>query len=292
MPAIAAEEKYRIGRSVTLWGILVNFVLTVAKYAAGLAGRSQALIADATHSLGDLLTDFVTLWGLKYSRMPKDWNHPFGHGKIETIASSIIGMGLLAVGGMLGWQGIVQCIRGPQTSPTYLALGVAAITGILKEILFRYTYFYGRRINSKAVIANAYDHRSDALSSLATVIGISGAMFRWQILDPLAAAVVAIFILKTGFSITKEAAFELAEISVPQAMLDKINEIALHAEGVKRIADIRARQVGSSVVIEIDILVDPNLTVRQSHDISEQVEKEIQHHMEDAGVITVHVEPA
>src|SRR3989338_7723499 len=187
MLAIAVQEKYHIGRAVTLWGILVNFVLTIAKYAAGFSGRSQALIADATHSLGDLLTDFVTLWGLKYSRIPKDSNHPFGHGKIETIASSIIGMGILAVGGILGWQGIVQCIRGPQASPTYLALGVAACTGIVKEILFRYTYFFGRKINSKAVLANAYDHRSDALSSLATVLGIGGAMLGMPMLDPLSA---------------------------------------------------------------------------------------------------------
>ena len=292
MPTFTAEERYSIGKTVTLWGILVNFVVTVIKYFAGYIGRSQALLADATHSLGDLLTDFVTLWGLKFSKIPKDQNHPFGHGKIETIASSIVGMGLLGAGFLIAWAGIAKSFKGSQATPTYFALAVAAVTLISKEILYRYTYYHGKRIKSKVVLANAYDHRSDAYSSLATVIGISGAMLGWHILDPLAAAVVAIFILKTGLAITMEAAFELAETSVPQAMLDKIKEVALHANSVQRIADVRARHVGPSIVVEIDICVDPNLTVRQGHDIADQVEKEIQHHMEDAGVITVHVEPA
>ncbi len=292
MPNISSEEKYRIGKSVTLWGIAVNFLLTAAKYLAGFAGRSQALVADATHSLGDLLTDFVTLWGLKYGRMPKDWNHPFGHGKIETLASSVIGMGLLCVGAIVGWSGIMKAFHGAYEVPTLPALCVAVVTGLSKEILFRYTYFYGQKINSKAVLANAYDHRSDAWSSLAAVIGIGGAMMGWPILDPLAAAVVSLFILKTGFTITMEAAFELAETSVSESVLKKINEVTMHAQGVVRVGDIRARAMGPSMAVEIDILVDPDLSVRQGHAICEQVEKEIQHHLGDVGSISVHVGPA
>ncbi len=292
MTTITDTEKYNIGKEVTLWGILVNFVLTAAKYLAGFFGRSQALIADATHSLGDLLTDFVTLWGLKYSRMPKDSNHPFGHGKIETIASSIVGMGLLGVGLMIGWDAVVNCIRGTRVVPSYWALGVAICTTISKEILFRYTYNNGIKINSKAVIANAYDHRSDALSSFATVLGIAGAQLGWPVLDPIAAVAVSLMILKTGVGITMEAAYELAETSVPETVLRKITSIVEGAKGVQRIGDIRARQVGPSIVIAIDIFVDPNLTVRQGHDISETVERAIQDNFEEAGVITVHVEPA
>ncbi len=292
MVSISDQEKYHIGKSVTLWGIAVDVLLTAAKYAAGILGHSQALLADATHSLGDFLTDFVTLWGLKFSRMPKDWNHPFGHGKIETIASSIVGMGLLGVGLIIGWEGVAACFRGARATPSFWALAVAVVTGISKEWLFRYTYFHGKRIQSKAVIANAYDHRSDALSSVAAIAGIAGAKMGWPLLDPIAAAVVSLFILKTGIGITMEAAFELAETSVSQLVLDKIKEVALHAEGVARVGEIRARQVGPSIVIAMDVFVDPNLTVRQGHAISELVEVEIQHHMEEADVITVHVEPA
>lgn len=292
MTRIPPQERYKIGRNVTIWGIAVNFGVMVAKYAAGFLGRSQALMADATHSLGDLLTDFVTLWGLKVSVIPKDMNHPFGHGKIETIASSIVGMGLLGAGFLIGWHGIEQCFKPPSSTPAFWALGVAVFTLVAKEALFRYTYHYGKKINSKAVLANAYDHRSDALSSLATVIGIGGAMMGVPLMDPLAAAVVAVLILKSGFSITMEATMELAETSVPEPVLQKIREVALHAEGVVKIGEVRARHVGPSIAINIDIFVKPDLTVRQGHDIADQVEVEILHHMENAGVITVHIEPA
>ncbi len=292
MPQFTAEQKYQIGKSVTLWGIVLNLVLTVGKYFAGYFGRSQALLADATHSLGDLLTDFVTLWGIRCSRMPKDWNHPYGHGKIETIASCIVGIGLLGVGVMIGWEGILKCLNVPQTSPSLLALSMALITAVSKEALFRYTYRRGKEINSKAVLANAYDHRSDALSSLAALAGIAGAMLGWRILDPLAAVIVAGMILKTGLSVTMEAAYELAETSVPQRMLDQIKEVAMHAEGVASIGDVRARQVGCDIVMELTIVVNPDLTVREAHAIADQVELEIQGHIKDAGLITVHVEPA
>lgn len=285
------EERYKKGRGVTILALIINILLTTFKLFAGIVGKSHVLIADAIHSLSDFITDFIVLAGLRFSSKPKDEHHPYGHGKIETVTTGIIGFGLILVGLKIAYNGVLATIH-PKAIPTFLALFAAIISILANEGLYRYTVFVGKKINSQSVIANAWHHRSDALSSIAAFVGIGGAQLGFPFLDPLAAVFVSVLIIKVGGEITLSSFKELIETSVDRDLLEEIGLKALSIPGVKETHKIKARNVGTSVVVELHIEVDENMTVRKGHDIATEVENILKSKIQNVESVTVHVCPA
>ena len=283
---------------VTLWGSLVNFVLLILKFLAGFIGHSAAMIADAVHSLSDFVTDIIVVVFVRISGKPQDEGHDYGHGKYETLATAIIGTVLLFVGiGILlnSAKSILAVCHGQElAAPSILALVAAAVSIITKEVLYQYTIYKGKRLNSKAVIANAWHHRSDAFSSIGTLIGIGGAIFlgeKWRILDPLAAFVVSIFIIKVAVQLVKPCVDELLEKSLPKELEDKILSIILSFPEVSKPHHLRTRQIGNNIAIEIHIRMDGSMTLREAHDITRRIESALREEFGEHTHIGIHMEP-
>lgn len=283
---------------VTLWGSLVNFVLLLLKFIAGFIGHSSAMIADAVHSLSDFVTDIIVVVFVRISGKPQDEGHDYGHGKYETLATAIIGTVLLFVGiGILlnSADSIISVCRGKElAAPSLLALAAAAISIIAKEALYQYTIFKGKRLNSKAVIANAWHHRSDAFSSIGTLIGIGGAIFlgaKWRVLDPIAALVVSLFIIKVSVTLIKPCIEELLEKSLPKEVEDRILEIILSVPEVSAPHHLRTRHIGNNIAIEVHIRMDGSMSLNAAHDISKQIEVALKDEFGPDTHIGIHMEP-
>ena len=283
---------------VTLWGSFVNFVLLCIKFVAGILGHSSAMIADAVHSLSDFVTDVVVIVFVKISGKPQDEDHDYGHGKFETLATAVIGIVLFAAGvGILvnSITSIINVLNGKHLeSPGMLALVAAIVSIALKEILFQYTVRKGKELNSKAVIANAWHHRSDALSSIGTFIGISGAIFlgdKWSVLDPVAAFIVSIFIIKVSFELIKPCVDELLEKSLPKEMEDKIVSIILSNQEVSLPHHLRTRYIGNNIAIEVHIRMNGSLSLREAHDITRMIETSLKEEFGEDTHIGIHMEP-
>lgn len=288
------KEIYR----VTLAGTAVNAILVLLKFAAGILGRSSALVADAVHSLSDFVTDIIVLSFVRISGKPRDEEHGYGHGKFETFATMIIGVILTITGIVLMANSIRLIIASLDgiglPKPSGVALAVAAISIVSKELLYRYTVRIGHRLRSDAVIANAWHHRSDALSSIGTVIGIAGAMFlgeSWRILDPLAAAVVSIFIIKAGYDIIRPAINELVEASLPKEQRDELERIITGVPGVEGFHNLRSRKIGDTIAVDLHIKMDGDMRLTEAHDIASQVEADIRRHFGPKSTIYIHMEP-
>ncbi|WP_102408773.1 cation diffusion facilitator family transporter [Parabacteroides bouchesdurhonensis] len=284
---------------VTLVGSVGNFLLLIFKFIAGIMGHSSAMIADAVHSLSDFVTDVIVLFFINISSKPKDESHDYGHGKYETLATSIIGIVLLCVGVVLFWEGINKVydffIKGEMLeSPGKIALIAAIISILVKEALYRYSVLIGKRQNSQAVIANAWHHRSDALSSIGTAIGIGGAILlgeRWRVLDPLAAVIVSIFIVKVAFQLVIPAINDLLEKSLPKEVEDEILSIISEMQEVKSPHNLRTRRIGNDFAIEVHLRVDGQMTVARSHEIMCDIERKLRQRFGIATHIALHVEP-
>jgi cation diffusion facilitator family transporter len=282
------------GRSVTLVGALVNVLLILLKFFAGIFGNSQALIADAVHSVSDLFTDVIVLLGLRVGRKAPDDEHPFGHGRIETLASAIVGMALIATALYLGINAALNIYRHAEYHPTNLALIGAGVSIALKETLYHYTVRTGRRIKSRLIIANAWHHRSDSLSSIAVFMGVAGALINpsWHILDSFAAILVSFFIIKVGLEILTDCLREFTDTAPPPEILNKISDCARSVEGVLDSHDLRVRTSGGLCQMEIHIVVDGQLTVFEGHRIAKTVESCLAEEIVDFDRIIVHVDPA
>ncbi|MDE6380819.1 MAG: cation diffusion facilitator family transporter [Muribaculaceae bacterium] len=283
---------------VTIVGTVVNALLVAVKFVAGIVGRSSALVADAVHSLTDFISDIIVLVFVKISAKPRDAEHGYGHGKFETLATLIIGVLLAAAGIGLMINGISQVwdsLHGTLLpEPTWIALVVAIISIVSKEILYRYTFREGKRLNSDAVIANAWHHRSDAISSIGTMIGIGGAMFlgeKWRILDPVAAIVVSFFIIKAGYDIIKPAINELLEASLPKEQTKEITEIIRSVKGVEGLHNLRTRKVGNAIAIDVHVKMDGDLRLTEAHEIASRIERAIRTRFGQKSMIYVHMEP-
>ena len=287
------REKYTRGRKVTILSIFVNVCLIFLKLLAGIFGHSAAIIADALHSASDLITDFACIVGLKYSSKPSDEKHPYGHEKIETLISSMMGIFLIITGVKIGYDGVNSIFHPPLFAPKIFVLVIALISIITKESLYRYTFFVGKKIKSKSLLANAWHHRSDALSSLAAFIGIGGSIIGFKILDPVAAVIIAFFIVKAGVKISFETFEELVDSSVSRELIQQIKEIASLTPGVAGVHNIRARHIGNSVIAEIHVEVDGEISVKRGHSISDEVEKRIIENVKKAQIreVVVHIEP-
>lgn len=273
-------------------------VLLVMKFVAGILGNSAAMIADAVHSLSDFLTDIVVLAFVKLSSKPADHDHDYGHGKYETVATSIIGMALVIVAVMLGWKGtekIIQILQGQKLeSPGMIAFVAAIGSIILKEWVFRITRKVAHKENSQVLEANAWHHRSDALSSIGTAIGIGGAVIlgeRWTILDPIAAIVVSMMIFATAFRLLRQASGELLEESLPKETEDKIMEMVYRDKLITDIHNLHTRRIGSIIAIEMHFRMPGDITLTESHDHATQIEKALKEEFGAGTHIMLHIEP-
>ena len=283
---------------VTLWGSLVNCVLVVLKFVAGFVGNSAAMIADAVHSLSDFATDIVVILFVRISGKPQDEDHDYGHGKYETLATAIIGIALMAVGiGILvnSVESIIGFFEGRQLErPGMIALIAAGVSIIAKEVLYRYTVIKGTKYNSKAVIANAWHHRSDALSSIGTLVGIGGAILlgpKWRVLDPIAAFLVSIFIIKVAIGLIKPCIDELLEKSLPKETEDRILQIILSEPQVKSPHHLRTRKLGNSIAIEVHIRLSPSMSLHDAHEITRRIEASLKAEFGQDTHIGIHMEP-
>ena len=287
-------NRYGKGLRITLVGSGVNLLLVCMKFLAGFAGNSQALIADAVHSMSDLFTDAVVLVGLHLGGKAPDERHHFGHARFETLASSIIGVALVGAGFYLGFKSGWNIYFHREYHPSWLAFSVAVASIVFKEAIYRYTIAMGRRIKSVALIANAWHHRSDALSSLAVALGIAGAKIRpgWYILDAFAALVVSLLIIKVGIEIVWKALRELTDTAPGPEVQEEIMNCALVVNGVIDVHDLRARSSGGLFQMELHVVVDGELTVIQGHQIAKDVENCLIDELGNVGEVIVHVDPA
>ena len=283
---------------VTVIGSAVNLILTAAKIAAGIIGKSAAMISDGVHSLSDLVSDFVVLAFVKVSSKGRDKDHDFGHGKFETFATMIVGVLLIAVGGKLladGVDGIVGFFRGEEIStPGTIALWMAFISIISKELLAGYTEAEGRRMDCAVVVANAWHHRSDALSSIGALIGIGGSILlgpRWAFLDPLASCVISIMLIVAAVKIALPAVRELLDVSLPDKAENEIRDIAQAVPGVINLHELKTIKEGPYVIIEAHLTVDPTISIVKAHDIATAVEDALRAKFGPETQISIHVEP-
>lgn len=288
------KEIYRI----TLWGSVVNILLTGLKFAAGIIGSSSAMIADAVHSLSDLLTDFVVLLFVRISSRPADVDHPYGHGKYETLATGIVAISLLGAGGVLAAEGIeriVRCVQGEQLLlPGKIALWAALISIAAKELIYQVTMRVSRRVQSSALKANAWHHRTDALSSIATAAGIGGALLfggRWAILDPIAAVLVSVFILVTAGKLLHEAVQDLMEKRLPEEVEEEIRRIATSDSEMSELHHLRTRRVGNVYSIEMHLRMRGDTSLYEAHRHSMLLEQRLRERFGEGTMVTIHIEP-
>lgn len=295
--ACAAGRQHAIYR-VTIVGAVLNLVLIIFKMLAGILGRSGAMVADAIHSLSDFVTDVIVLVFVRISNKPRDVDHDYGHGKYETLATALIGVLLFVVGvGVLagGCSSILAYLRGETLGqPGMVALWAAVVSVVTKEWLYRYTRAVGRRANSKAVVANAWHHRSDALSSVGTMVGVGGAILLgedWRVLDPLAAVVVSVFILKVSVDLVRPCVGELLEKSLPEDMERDITRLVLSTGGVAHLHNLCTRRIGNNVAIEFHICMDGNLSLTEAHRTASHIEELLREAYGERTHIVIHVEP-
>ena len=283
---------------VTLVGSVVNLLLVGLKGVAGIAGNSAAMVSDAVHSLSDFVTDIVVLIFVRVSGRPQDEDHDYGHGKYETLATLLIGLALAsaAVGIVVSGAGkLAAWLKGEELpAPGKMALWAALISIVVKELLYQYTRIRGRKLNSPALEANAWHHRSDALSSIGAAIGIGGAIFlgnRWTVLDPLASIVVGAMLVKVAWDLLGPSFGELTDSSLPAETENQMLEIISGIPGVEDPHNLRTRRVGNRIVAEVHIRLDGSLTLAEAHEKATEVERRIKAQFGQNSHIIVHMEP-
>lgn len=293
------EDRLKDIRSITIWGAVVNIALTVAKIVAGVVGRSAAMIADGIHSLSDLLSDIVVLVFTHISSKGKDRDHSFGHGKFETLATLIVSIILVVVGAKLmsgGVKSILSVLNGEEIpKPGYIALIAAAVSIAAKEILYQSTVKVGKEVNSPVVVANAWHHRSDALSSIGALLGIGGAIIlgeRWTVLDPIASCCISIAIIVIAVKMALPSLSELLETSLPEDIEADICRTAAAVPGVRDIHDLKTRRNGISFIIDAHITVDSSISIVEAHDIATNVEDVLMQKFGNETQISIHMEPS
>lgn len=291
-------ERIKQTRKLTLICLLGNFLLTILKFIAGFIGHSAAMVADGAHSLSDILTDIVLLFGVQFASKPADKEHPYGHGRIETLCALFISLFLLFVAVSIFYASlkeIAQVVKGNiLVKPGLIALVMAFVSLIIKEIMYQYSVEVGRKINSLAVMANAWHHRSDAFSSFAALIGIGGAILlggKWTILDPLVGIIISIVIVIIAFKMSKSAIDEMIDRALPEEDIQRIKKIALSIEGIKNPHAIKTRRSSYRVFIDLHIDIAKETSFVEAHDKTTMLEKELKKVFGPAAVIIVHAEP-
>lgn len=283
---------------VTLVGSVANAALMAIKFVAGVVGHSSAMIADAVHSLSDFATDLIVLVLVHISAKPQDASHDYGHGKYETMATFIIGLALVAAATgimMSGGAKLVDWFHGAQIqSPDKLALWAALLSIVVKELLYQYTVRYGKHVDSQALVANAWHHRSDALSSIGAAIGIGGAILlgnRWTVLDPIASIVVGIMLVKVAVNLLRSSMGELTESSLPAEVEQEIESIIGSFPDVSQPHNLRTRRIGNRIAIEVHVRMDGNQPLTVAHDRATSIESAIKQRFGPDTHVTLHMEP-
>lgn len=286
------DARYRDVRKVTLVGAAVDLLLGIVKIVVGKISGSQALIADGVHSLSDLATDFLVLFAAKHSHREADAEHPYGHGRIETVATVALGIALVVVAVGIGYDAI-RYLLVPEllTHPGMLALLVAFLSVASKEAIYQYTMRAAKRLRSNMLRANAWHSRTDAISSIVVVIGVGGTMLGFEYLDAIAAVVVALMIAKIGWDLLWKSLQELIDTSLDETEVAAIRKSILEVAGVRALHMLRTRRSGSDALVDVHILVDPVLSVSEGHQIGEAVRKQLIGQMEDVSDVTVHIDP-
>lgn len=288
------KETYR----VTIAGSIINILLLAFKFVAGILGHSAAMIADAIHSLTDFVTDAIVLVFVRLGSKPTDRDHDYGHGKYETLASAIIGVSLLVVGMMICYSGVTKTYHAmcgePLQQPGFIALAAAVASVVLKEWAYRFTVRVGRRCHSEAVVANAWHHRSDALSSVGTTVGIGGAIIlgeKWAVLDPLTAIVVSFFIMKAAWSVLSKAVDELTDGSLPKETEDEIESIVSEDNEVSVVHNLCTRRIGNRIAIEMHVRMPGETSLYVAHRHATEIEKRLKQRFGADTHISIHLEP-
>ena len=287
------KENMRKIKKVTWMGLIANLLLAAFKFAVGIIGKSQAVIADAVHSLSDISTDLAVLFGAKFWTSPADSEHPYGHWRIETLITALIGIALFIAAVEIAYKSIISIKEVHEVGPSLIAIAGPIISVIVKEVLYRWTKSVGRDIKSKALIANAWHHRSDALSSIPVLFAVLLAVInpRFIIVDHIGAFVVSLFIIKVSWDILKDSFGELVDVSAPKKDQKKIKDVVKKVEGVKSIHALRTRKLGPGLHVDLHVLVDGSITVKEGHDISEEVKRVLVERGPDIFDVVVHLEP-
>lgn len=294
----ATPSREREIARITLLGSIGNLALTLFKFFAGIVGHSAAMVADAVHSLSDFATDIVVILFVRLAGRPSDKDHGFGHGKYETLATALIGVLLLAVGLTIFWNGswsiYAFCQGHPLPQPEWVALAAAGMSIVVKEILYQYTRIRGEQLQSSTMVANAWHHRSDALSSIGTLVGIGGAILlgeQWAVLDPLAAILVSFLIIKVAYDLLVPCIGELLEHSLPESEEMCIREVILQHPGVSDPHNLRTRRIGHYRAIEVHFRMDGNTTIHEAHAVTRSIEDALRAKFGPQTIINTHVEP-
>jgi len=282
---------YKMGKKSLGVVILINLVLFFGKFLAGIYSRSQALIADSVHTASDALTTLVVLAGFKYASTPADEHHPYGHGRAESVAAKLVSLVLIFIGLKIAYDSLMMVILQDFDRPHQIALWMVIFSIFIKEAQFRYALKYARKIKSTSLLADAWHHRSDAMSSVVALAGISAARLGYEILDPIAGFVVGVIVIRIGVRIFRLAFDELLDGSLPVHTMKRIEKLAYITEGVRRVTDLKTRKLGIDIFVDMKIEVDKEMTVEESHLITAKVRRDILKNMPNTRDVLIHVEP-
>ena len=285
------NERFDRADRIIKIGFWINAVLMIFKMAAGYWGHSEAVFADGIESACDFVAIFSTIVALKLGRKPFDEKHPYGHGRAESLAALFVSLVIVSTGGWILVESVHSIIDRDFQTPSMLAVAAAFLTIIIKEWLYRFTQKTGAELASPSLLAIAKDHRKDAITSISTLAGVTGAYFGFGIMDPLAAGLTAFFILHIGYQTFRDAAHDLMDGSAPQDFIEKVTRLAESVERVEHVHDIRGRRSGQYMIIDLKLEMDPAMTVKESHDISNNVKRLIFDGFPNVGDVMIHINP-
>lgn len=282
-------------RKLSLVGIIGNVFLSAFKFIAGIMGNSSAMVSDAVHSLSDVFATFIAFLGVRFGRREADASHPYGHERIESLAAIVLGLILLVTGVGIGWVGLEKILAGNYESlpiPGMIALVAAIVSIAVKEGMFWYTRHWARVIRSSAFEADAWHHRSDAMSSIGALVGVGGSMLGYPVLDPIASVVICLFILKQGISIIYDALKKMLDTSCGEQFEKEVRQLVDAEDQVERIDMLRTRMFGDKVYIDMEIAIDGSMQLTDAHAIAERVHDDIEHAFPEVKHVMIHVNPA
>ena len=286
------KNNEKIAIKVSIISIILNCLLTLIKFISGVISKSSAMISDSVHSLSDVLSTFVVIIGVKISNKKADSDHPYGHERIECVSAIILSGMLFVVGALIGINGIKNVTNSSNlVMPGVLALIASIISIISKEAMYQYTIRVSKKINSAALKADAWHHRSDALSSIGSFIGILGSRLGFKIFDPLASVIISLCIIKVSIDIFKDAIDKMVDKSCDKEVIDKVISVIEKNESVKNIDDIKTRQFGNKAYVDVEISVDENLLLKDAHNIAEEIHDSVENEINIVKHCMVHVNP-
>lgn len=278
-------------KTCTIIGLIVNSFLVIIKFLTGILGKSHTMIADALHSLSDEIATLAVYFSISFSKKPADRNHPYGHGNFEVLISIFVAILIFITGVFLGYSAIHTLLHKHYTTPKTVTIYIAIVSIITKELLYRYTFSVGKNLNSPMLIANSYDHRSDAFSSIGALIAIVAAKLGILVMDSIGSVIISIFILKMSIDILKENALIIMETTPSERMQNEIDNLISSVDGVYNSSNTKIHRVGRDFFIETEIQVDKELTLQEAHNIAEEVKKVLKNYNAQIKDITVHIEP-